>query len=51
MQLEDCDRLAVGKKADIVMIDLNQPNMPAGKQYREESGIQRQQAECQDDDD
>ena len=26
MQLEDCDRLA-GKKADIVMIDLNQPNM------------------------
>ena len=27
MQLEDCDRLAVGKKADIVMIDLNQPNM------------------------
>lgn len=27
MQLEDCDSLAVGKKADIVMIDLKQPNM------------------------
>lgn len=27
MGLEDCDRLAVGKKADIVMIDLQQPNM------------------------
>lgn len=27
MGLEDCDRLAVGKKADIIMIDLNQPNM------------------------
>ena len=27
MGLSDCDRLAVGKKADIVMIDLWQPNM------------------------
>lgn len=27
MRLDDCDSLAVGKKADIVMIDLNQPNM------------------------
>lgn len=27
MGLEDCDRLAVGKKADIIMIDLQQPNM------------------------
>lgn len=27
MQLDDCDSLAVGKKADIVMIDLKQPNM------------------------
>lgn len=27
MGLEDCDRLAVGKKADIVMLDLSQPNM------------------------
>lgn len=27
MQLSDCDSLAVGKKADIVMIDLKQPNM------------------------
>lgn len=27
MQLFDCDSLAVGKKADLVMIDLNQPNM------------------------
>ena len=27
MGLSDCDRLAVGKKADIVMIDLQQPNM------------------------
>ena len=27
MGLRDCDRLAVGKKADIIMIDLNQPNM------------------------
>ncbi len=27
MGLNDCDSLAVGKKADIVMIDLNQPNM------------------------
>lgn len=27
MQLDDCDSLAVGKKADIVMIDLQQPNM------------------------
>ncbi|MCR5144229.1 MAG: amidohydrolase [Lachnospiraceae bacterium] len=27
MGLFDCDRLAVGKKADIIMIDLNQPNM------------------------
>ncbi|MCR4868510.1 5-methylthioadenosine/S-adenosylhomocysteine deaminase [Lachnospiraceae bacterium C10] len=27
MNLTDCDRLAVGKKADLVMIDLNQPNM------------------------
>lgn len=27
MQLEDCDSLAVGKKADIIMIDLKQPNM------------------------
>ena len=25
--LEDCDSLAVGKKADIVLIDLKQPNM------------------------
>ena len=27
MGLPDCDCLAVGKKADLVMIDLNQPNM------------------------
>ena len=27
MQLTDCDRLAAGKKADLVMIDLHQPNM------------------------
>ena len=27
MDLGDCDRLAVGKKADIVMIDMKQPNM------------------------
>lgn len=27
MGLEDCDRLAVGKKADLIMIDLQQPNM------------------------
>lgn len=27
MLLEDCDRLAEGKKADIIMIDLGQPNM------------------------
>ena len=27
MGLEECDRLAVGKKADIVLIDLMQPNM------------------------
>ena len=27
MGLDDCDRLAVGKKADIVMMDLQQPNM------------------------
>lgn len=27
MQLFDCDSLAVGKKADIVMIELKQPNM------------------------
>ena len=27
MELEDCDRLAVGKKADVIMIDLQQPNM------------------------
>ena len=27
MQIDDCDRLAVGKKADLVMIDLHQPNM------------------------
>ena len=27
MGIEDCDSLAVGKKADIIMIDLNQPNM------------------------
>jgi 5-methylthioadenosine/S-adenosylhomocysteine deaminase len=27
MLLEDCDSLAVGKKADIIMIDLKQPNM------------------------
>lgn len=27
MQLDDCDRLAVGKKADLIMIDLKQPNM------------------------
>ena len=27
MQLFDCDSLAVGKKADLVMIDLQQPNM------------------------
>jgi 5-methylthioadenosine/S-adenosylhomocysteine deaminase len=27
MGLSDCDRLAVGKKADIIMIDLMQPNM------------------------
>lgn len=27
MRLEDCDSLAVGKKADIAMIDLQQPNM------------------------
>jgi 5-methylthioadenosine/S-adenosylhomocysteine deaminase len=27
MQLFDCDRLAVGKKADLILIDLMQPNM------------------------
>lgn len=27
MQLASCDRLAVGKKADLIMIDLKQPNM------------------------
>ena len=27
MGLDDCDQLAVGKKADIIMIDLMQPNM------------------------
>ena len=27
MQLTDCDRLAKGKKADLAMIDLHQPNM------------------------
>jgi 5-methylthioadenosine/S-adenosylhomocysteine deaminase len=27
MLLEDCDSFAVGKKADIIMIDLKQPNM------------------------
>lgn len=27
MGLDDCDRLAVGKKADIILIDLQQPNM------------------------
>ena len=27
MGLNDCDDLAVGKKADLVMIDLMQPNM------------------------
>lgn len=27
MCLDDCDSLAVGKKADIIMIDLKQPNM------------------------
>ena len=27
MGLEDCDRLEVGKKADIILLDLKQPNM------------------------
>ena len=27
MMLDDCDRLEVGKKADIIMIDMMQPNM------------------------
>ena len=27
MGLDDCDQLAVGKKADLIMIDLMQPNM------------------------
>ena len=27
MGLEDCDCLEVGKKADLVIMDLNQPNM------------------------
>ena len=27
MQLPDCDRLAVGKKADIIILDLKKPNM------------------------
>jgi 5-methylthioadenosine/S-adenosylhomocysteine deaminase len=27
MHLDDCDVLAPGKRADIIMIDLNQPNM------------------------
>ena len=27
MGLSDCDRLAAGKKADLIMLDLNQPNM------------------------
>ena len=27
MGLTDCDRLAEGKKADLIMIDLKQPNM------------------------
>lgn len=27
MGLDDCDRLAEGKKADLIMIDLHQPNM------------------------
>ena len=31
MGLADCDSLAVGKKADIIMIDLMQPEYAAGK--------------------
>ena len=31
MGLSDCDRLAVGKKADLIMIDLCQPNMQPEK--------------------
>ncbi len=27
MNLPDCDRLAAGKKADLILIDLKQPNM------------------------
>ena len=27
MGLSDCDTLQAGKKADLIMIDLNQPNM------------------------
>ena len=27
MGIPECDTLAVGKKADLIMIDLNQPNM------------------------
>ena len=27
MGLDDCDCLAAGKKADLIMIDLNRPNM------------------------
>ncbi len=33
MLLDDCDRLAVGKKADIVALDLDQPNMQPENNY------------------
>ena len=38
--LEDRDRLAPGKKADLIMLDLHQPSMPPEVQYCEEYCIQ-----------
>ena len=50
MGLPDCDCLAAGKKADLVMIDLQTAEYAAGEQPCEKSGLQRQQAECETDD-
>ena len=49
MGLDNCDRLAAGKKADLIMIDLQQPNMQPENNIVKKSCIQRKQAKCQVD--
>ena len=44
--LNECDALAEGKLADLIMIDLHQPNMQPLNNIAKKPGVQREQAEC-----